>query len=899
MMEDGADNMDNETMNDVPDIEGADKTSVRRLHSTSSDNHDEPPVTFDPYRALERSQSEAALLKKHRAMKDEIIKDTVSAEGMGVDIPDVGHHNVSECSKVYLDLSRAEAYENVNDHHLQTQSLFRSASGRHLETIPQDEELQTDDIVRFSLLSERSVSTESTSSSSSFEDWSQRGYLKSLSVKDDSKSAQKMMKLQKSPDYLTKAKTNMKSTLNAYTANLKQKIKQLQMGSVQEQQHAMREMSMIIDQAWAIPAYGRDLAYSLCDVLKNEKALEIIVKNCASANSDLMKCSAKLLERVLTTSNRKRVAEIGMEIVVKMAVDSKGETELARSVTGILESLFKISEDHCAQLIKLGALDVIVYWCRCNDRMTLRHCAMAVSNLALYGGNENQEEMIKHKVPEWLLPLAFNDDDSVRYYACLAISVLVANKEIEKVVQNSGTLELVLPFISSHTPSQFARSDLSHRHGRSKGWLKRLVVLLSSKREEAQSLAAFHFAMETGIKLEQGKKEMFYEIGAIEPLKRVASSPNTIASKLAGEALKILGENIPHKLSQQVPVWTVDDVVFWVQQIGYGDYASKFGTCKVDGDLLLTITDEELSDSIGVDCRITRKRFLRDLKELKITADYTSCDPSGLDDWLQEVGSEFTGYTYPMLKSGVDKHFLPSMTEEDLITTCGVENSVHRKKIMQKIRAQENSLMTCESLDSVDTSIVPSKPMDVFISYRRANGSQLASLLKVHLQLRGFTVFLDIEKLRAGKFDENLLQSVRTAKNFLLVLTPESLNRCIGDDEQRDWVHKEIVAALDCHCNIIPLMDSFSFPPAEQLPEDMRQICYFNGIRWIHDYQDACVDKLEKFLRGEISTSKKSALFHLGSSQEGITDTGGKYSSSEDTSPCSDSISANRAQLSS
>lgn len=142
------------------------------------------------------------------------------------------------------------------------------------------------------------------------------------------------------------------------------------------------------------------------------------------------------------------------------------------------------------------------------DRSTLRHCSMAVANMALYGGKENQEEMTKHKVPEWLFPLAFNDDDGVRYYACLAISILVANKEIETVVKNSGTLEVVLPFLTSHTPSQFARMELSHQQGRSKDWLKRLVSLLSSKREEAQALAAFHFAMEAGIKMEQGKKDV-------------------------------------------------------------------------------------------------------------------------------------------------------------------------------------------------------------------------------------------------------------------------------------------------------------------------------------------------------------------------------------------------------
>ena len=64
------------------------------------------------------------------------------------------------------------------------------------------------------------------------------------------------------------------------------------------------------------------------------------------------------------------------------------------------------------------------------------------------------------------------------------------------------------------------------------------------------------------------------------------------------------------------------------------------------------------------------------------------------------------------------------------------------------------------------------------------------SLLKVHLQLKGFTVFLDIEKLQAGKFDDNLLYNVRSARNFILVLTPNALDRCLGDLEHKDWVHR-------------------------------------------------------------------------------------------------------------
>lgn len=107
----------------------------------------------------------------------------------------------------------------------------------------------------------------------------------------------------------------------------------------------------------------------------------------------------------------------------------------------------------------------------------------------------------------------------------------------------------------------------------------------------------------------------------------------------------------------------------------------------------------------------------------------------------------------------------------------------------------------------------------------------------VHLQLRNFTVFIDVERLEAGKFDNNLLQSISQAKYFLLVLTPNALDRCLGDDERKDWVHREIVAALESNCKIIPIIDNFQWPLPEDLPEDMRAVCYFNGVRWVHDYQ--------------------------------------------------------------
>lgn len=66
----------------------------------------------------------------------------------------------------------------------------------------------------------------------------------------------------------------------------------------------------------------------------------------------------------------------------------------------------------------------------------------------------------------------------------------------------------------------------------------------------------------------------------------------------------------------------------------------------------------------------------------------------------------------------------------------------------------------------------------------------LHSLLKVHLQLHGFSVFIDVEKLEAGKFEDKLIQSVMGARNFVLVLSPGALDKCMQDHDCKDWVHK-------------------------------------------------------------------------------------------------------------
>ncbi|XP_048734278.1 NAD(+) hydrolase sarm1-like isoform X3 [Ostrea edulis] len=805
---------------------------------------------FDPEKLIERSQSDATFVKFHTSSVSDSRKYTsqrIERKGQPA--------KVSESSKVFFDLSSIDSEENDSGEYTK---MEKRNSLDMLETISHDGDSAIHEISsKDSLLS----ATENRFSSDDLE---------SIVASEDTIEPETtyVQYWEKYPlilptvtdsDTNRQNQTNVKLSYQKLSQELESHIKPLKAAKPKHEVRHLDKIRHVLVEAWQVPMYGRDIAYGLCDVLRNEGILDMVIENCSSTNKDLLKASASVLEQCLSWENRNHVVKSGIETVVLMTKREISNHEMSYINTGILEGLFKVSEEASTKMITLGGLDVILHWSRSSDIRNLRHCAKALANLSLFGGAENQEEMAKRNVPEWLFPLAFMEDDTIKYYACLAIVVLLANKELEAAVIKSGTLELVMPFINSTKPSSFAKSDTSQQQGKDHMWLERLVPLLLSRREEAQSLAAFHFAMEAGIKEEQGKLDLFYEIGAIEPLKKVASSPNATASKLAVLALKVIGESIPHKLTTQVPVWSVIDVAHWVAQVGFKDFVQNFIDCQVDGDILLLLTEQELETSIKMDCKIARKRFLRELKSLKITADYSSCDPSQMDAWLMKILPDLSQYTYEMLKAGMNKEVLASTNNEELEIVCGIKNGIHRRLMLEHVEdlytalpmpkyGSIGSLTRQKSIDPTGFASYP-KAVDVFISYRRSNGSQLASLLKVHLQLRGFSVFLDIDRLRAGKFDENLLMNIRLAKHFLLVLTPSALDRCIGDDEQQDWIHKEIVTALESDCNIIPVLDNFDWPLPEVLPPDMQQVVYFNGVRWVHDYQDACMAKLETFLK--------------------------------------------------
>ena len=129
----------------------------------------------------------------------------------------------------------------------------------------------------------------------------------------------------------------------------------------------------------------------------------------------------------------------------------------------------------------------------------------------------------------------------------------------------------------------------------------------------------------------------------------------------------------------------------------------------------------------------------------------------------------------------------------------------------------------------------------IFISYRREGGEIMAQLLYDKLIARGYTVFYDVESLKSGRFDSKLLEEIEKAEDFLLILPPGGLDRCVSEE---DWVRQEIRSAIEHKKNIVPIMlRGFSFPT--NLPEDIGEIARYNGVNFgTMEFFDAKIQRI-------------------------------------------------------
>ncbi len=126
---------------------------------------------------------------------------------------------------------------------------------------------------------------------------------------------------------------------------------------------------------------------------------------------------------------------------------------------------------------------------------------------------------------------------------------------------------------------------------------------------------------------------------------------------------------------------------------------------------------------------------------------------------------------------------------------------------------------------------------DVFISYRRKDGSYPTMFLYHDLIEAGYNVFYDVANIRNGEFPKLIEENLISCTDFLLVVTESTFSEKIFDEN--DWVHKEIKLALELNKNIVPIFVGGTIIP-DNIPEDISKVCDYNGVnqfdpQMIHD----------------------------------------------------------------
>lgn len=135
---------------------------------------------------------------------------------------------------------------------------------------------------------------------------------------------------------------------------------------------------------------------------------------------------------------------------------------------------------------------------------------------------------------------------------------------------------------------------------------------------------------------------------------------------------------------------------------------------------------------------------------------------------------------------------------------------------------------------------------DIFISYRRVGGYETAKHLYDLLSRDGYSVSFDIDTLRNGDFDVELLKRVEECTDFVLILNKGAFDRTIDPnfDPQKDWLRQELAHALKLGKNIIPIMlNGFTEFP-DNLPADVARVQKKNGPKYDQYYFDGFYQKL-------------------------------------------------------
>ena len=574
--------------------------------------------------------------------------------------------------------------------------------------------------------------------------------------------------------------------------------------------------------------------------------LESIFKVFDSSRSvDKILC-AKILLKFLESSKRLFVIGKYLEDSVTVAIFCTNDSDSKNILVGIkmFQFLFDTDEDISEIVFKLSGLQTIVKHCKTENFDVLEACAIAIFKAVLNGGKNCENYLVRgESLSKWLLPmLNIYVTRPTKFYAYLSVNYLrTVCKKNNELLRNGFLDDIILWISDAETYNALLNSFKMISVDRKK-LIRQILPMLIGSCKVSHTLGSFLICCEIFKCSHEFNNDiqLFSSSEKLEKsLQRIVLLSIDIAKKFASCALSKIHKDTPYVINSDVKEWSKGEREEWFRVIGFSDYLENFFIVEAKDLCGLNIHDLK-NEYFMFDC-VKRKEFF---EEIEILMHMTSWSQHG-NKLFKPFKSNFKitqSETKPATEA-IKVQAEPSLSNGTNLSLPGSANSTLSSKV---------SSSDFESVDSIAT-IVPmpglarlKKKTDVFISYRRNNGADLASLLKFQLTLKGFKVFFDVESLRAGLFGQSLIKNVQEARNFILILTPNSLDRCVEDVDNKDWVKKEILTAFASDCNMIPVVRDFDFKvfEDERCPPEIKALANFNQVLWHHDGQNGCFNKI-------------------------------------------------------
>jgi hypothetical protein len=113
---------------------------------------------------------------------------------------------------------------------------------------------------------------------------------------------------------------------------------------------------------------------------------------------------------------------------------------------------------------------------------------------------------------------------------------------------------------------------------------------------------------------------------------------------------------------------------------------------------------------------------------------------------------------------------------------------------------------------------------------------------------------VDVLSLTAGRFDEQLFREIENATFFIIILSPNSLARCV---QESDWVLQELKQAQLRGKAIIPVFKGFRWDQKEGIPNlpEIGILRKCHGVDYSNKEFDAFISQLSRLLISSRQTS--------------------------------------------